>query len=212
MHRMVALCVPLILTACMPVSPERKQSPHPRFEYPVYDLSVCEQVGTAQIPEDDLRLLAISQKLISLAVLYDSTPSYVMRMLYVAERYGVSEDVFLYGFENFTDVLDAKQQREDPIIATYYSDSFLAFNQWHSALADMTDQGQVSERNSQIKEITGITPQMSLNWYKYLLSDWQADFDSIGDNVPTDDLIVKMATVNKCKNIQKTKNQDKTVK
>ncbi len=205
MRFVFCLFVPLILTACMSGAPERKQSPHQRFEYPDYDLSVCDQVDAKQIPKETLKLMEIAPKLVNLAVLYDSTPSYVLSMLYVAERYGVSEDVFLYGFENFTDVLDAKQQREDPVVSTYYSDSFLAFNQWHSTLADMTEQGRISDRNLQIKEITGITPQMSLNWYKYLLADWQADFDSIGDNIPTDDLIVQISTINRCVKIQDAK-------
>lgn len=188
----------------MSIPTERKQSPHPRFEYPDYDLSICDRVDIKQIPKDKLQLMGMASKFINLAVLYDSTPSYVAQMLYVAEQHGVSEDVFLYGFEKFTDVLDAKQQRDDPVVSTYYSDSFLAFNQWHSTLSDMTEQGRISERNLQIKEITGITPQMSLNWYKYLLADWQADFDSIGDNVPTDDWIVQMATISRCAKTQAT--------
>lgn len=203
MRYALSFVAPLLLAACMSIQSERKQSPHPRFEYPNYDLGICDQLDIEQIPKDKLQLMGMAPRLINLAVLYDSTPSYVAQMLYVAERYGVSEDVFLYGFENFTDVLDAKQRRDDPIVSTYYSDSFLAFNQWHSTLADMTEQGHISERNSQIKEITGITPQMSLNWYKYLLADWQADFNSIDDSAPTDDLIVRMATINRCVQAQK---------
>lgn len=185
--------------------PQRQEPNHPVFDYPKYDFSICENTDVDSIPSEIEELSNIAQSLIGLATTYNSTPSYIFKIMNIAEQNGVSNQLFLYGFENFVDSINELTYRRDPVVATYSADYFEAFVQWKNALDKLTAANKINERNEQAKNITGIPISMSSKWYKFLYANWQVQIKNTDHQLPTDEEIIYAATISICKNIETIK-------